>query len=354
MKITCIVPAHNEGEVIGECLRSLMLQSRPPDKIVVSSDNSTDNTVSIARGFPMVEVIETVGNTDKKSGNLNQAIDALNFHDEDFVLIVDADTQLAPNWIEAALQAFEDTSVGAVGGVFTGDGKNGLLGDLQSLEYARYARQLRRSYGKARVLTGTSTMVRMHTFREVRRRRESGEFPGRGYYNVEAITEDGEFTICVKRLGLKTVSPKECVVTTETMPTIPMLWKQRTRWTIGALDTITMHGLNRVTLPYALRQMEAGVGIGANVAIIGLAVWTALSGSFVLVPFWLAIGMLFMTERLISANEYGRKGVVIAGTLVMDMAFDLFISAVWVWSVIKKVTTKDRGWGASSIDTIGA
>lgn len=353
--VTVLIPAHNEQDVIADAITALLAQSRPPDRIVVVSDNSADGTVEIANSFgPLVECVETVGNRDKKSGALNYALDCLQTPDDEFVLIVDADTQLAPQWIEVALHQFDDSEVGAVGGVFIGDGQNGLLGSLQSLEYARYKRQLRRDYGKARVLTGTSTMARMGTFREVKRRRESGELPGRGYYNVEAITEDGEMTVCIKRLGLKTVSPKECTVVTETMPTIPTLWRQRTRWTIGALDTITMHGLNRVTTPYALRQAEAGVGILANISIIALAVWAITTGSIVLVPLWLAIGALFLFERIVSASEYGKKGVLIAGTVVMDMAFDLFISAVWIYSVGQKIVTSDRSWGSASIDSQGA
>lgn len=353
--VIVLVPAHNEGAIIGDTLRSLLTQTRPPDRVVVISDNSTDDTVSIASSFgPVVECYETVGNTDKKSGALNQMLDRLDVPDDTFILIVDADTILNPVWIEVALRAFDDPKVGAVGGIFIGDEKNGLLGYLQSLEYARYKREIRRDYGKARVLTGTSTMTRIGTFREVKRLREQRVFPGRGYYNVEAITEDNEMTICIKRLGYKTISPKECTVVTETMPTIPMLWKQRTRWTIGAFDTITQHGLNRVTTPYALRQVEAGIGIFANISIIALAVWAVMTGQFVLAPFWMAIGLWFQIERVMSAKEYGWKGVAIAATIVMDLVFDLFISAVWIWCVVKKATTRKRDWGSVSIDTVGA
>lgn len=352
-KVTALIPAHNESDVIADSIRALLTQSRVPDRLVVVSDNSTDQTVEIANSFgPIVEVLETSCNKDKKSGALNQALGFLDIADDDFVLVVDADTQLSPKWIETAVQSFEAPNVGAVGGVFVGDGENGLLGDLQGLEFARYQRQIRRDYGRARVLTGTSTMVRMGTFREVKRRRDAGDLPGSGYYNVEALTEDFELTVSVKLLGYQTISPKECTVVTETMPSIPMLWKQRVRWQLGALDVITMHGPNRITLPYALRQVEAGLGILANVAILVIAAHAAVSGAFILVPFWLAIGVLFLTERIVSGREYGAKGFVIAVTIVPDLVFDLFISAVWIWCLVLKATSRKRGWGSETIDTV--
>lgn len=347
--VTVLIPAHNEAEGIAAAIQALQQQARPPDRIVVASDNSTDDTVAIARSHG-VDVFETEGNRHMKSGALNQCLDWIDANDDEFVLIVDADTQLAPEWIAVALRQFEFPDVGAVGGVFIGDGKNGLLGALQSLEYARYARQLRRDYGKARVLTGTSTMVQMRTFREVRRRREVGEFPGSGYYNVDALTEDFSMTVAIKRMGYKTVSPKECQVITETMPTIPMLWKQRARWQYGALQTLQLHGFNRVTTPYALRQVEAGLGIFANVAILAIAAHAAITGSFVLMPLWLLIGALFLTERIVSASEYGWKGVAIAATLVVDLIFDLFISAVWVYCLVRWATRRNVGWGIQSVD----
>lgn len=351
LKVVCIVPAHNEQEGIADTLLALLAQERPPDRIIVAADNCTDQTVAIASTFPVVEVIQTVGNTDKKAGALNQVLGQMHdLADDDFALIVDADTRLAHSWVRIALAAFADPHVGAVGGVFVGDGKNGLLGDLQGLEYARYARQIRRDYGKARVLTGTSTMARMGTFREVKRRRQAGDLPGDGYYNVDAITEDFEFTIAVKRIGLTTVSPSGCTVVTETMPTIRELWKQRVRWQLGALDVITMHGATRITAPYAARQVEAGLGIFTNIAIIVLAAVVAMTGAFILVPFWLVIGGLFLVERTVSAAEYGAKGVFIALTMVADLVFDLFISAVWIWCLVLKATSRKRGWGTASID----
>lgn len=47
--ITVFVPAHNEHEILNQCLDQLKLQLRPQDRIIVISDNSTDGTSYLAR-----------------------------------------------------------------------------------------------------------------------------------------------------------------------------------------------------------------------------------------------------------------------------------------------------------------
>ena len=73
-RVVVLVPAHDEAASIGTTLRALQAQTRRPDRVVVVADNCTDDTVAIARAAG-AEVVETVGNTDKKAGALNQALE---------------------------------------------------------------------------------------------------------------------------------------------------------------------------------------------------------------------------------------------------------------------------------------
>ncbi len=49
-RLVVLVPAHNEGEFIGRCVRSLRDQSYPADdyRLVVIADNCTDSTAALA------------------------------------------------------------------------------------------------------------------------------------------------------------------------------------------------------------------------------------------------------------------------------------------------------------------
>ena len=73
LRLTALVPAHDEALTIAATLESLRGQSRPPDRIVVVADNCTDDTAEIARQHG-AEVFTTVNNTHKKAGALNQAL----------------------------------------------------------------------------------------------------------------------------------------------------------------------------------------------------------------------------------------------------------------------------------------
>src|SRR4029077_10710128 len=69
VRVTVLVPAHNEEAVLGLTLESLAARSRPPDRVLVVADNCTDRTVEVARAHG-IEVVETVDNTEKKAGAL--------------------------------------------------------------------------------------------------------------------------------------------------------------------------------------------------------------------------------------------------------------------------------------------
>ena len=54
MKISILVPAHNEAGVLRECLDAVLRQTLPVDEIVVVADTCTDNTVEVAREYGAV------------------------------------------------------------------------------------------------------------------------------------------------------------------------------------------------------------------------------------------------------------------------------------------------------------
>jgi len=50
-RISVIVPAYNAAPFLGECLRSVLGQTRPPDEVIVVDDGSADATPEIAESF---------------------------------------------------------------------------------------------------------------------------------------------------------------------------------------------------------------------------------------------------------------------------------------------------------------
>jgi len=51
MRISIILPFHNEAEHLDACLKSFVSQSRPPDRLVLVNDSSTDESAAIAKHY---------------------------------------------------------------------------------------------------------------------------------------------------------------------------------------------------------------------------------------------------------------------------------------------------------------
>ncbi len=84
-------------------------------------------------------------------------------------------------------------------------------------------------------------------------------------------------TLALKTLGAKMISPMQCHVVTELMPTWRALWRQRMRWQRGALENIGAYGLTRATLIYWLQQIGIGYGTIALNAYLFLMLVTVLA-----------------------------------------------------------------------------
>lgn len=202
--VTVLIPAHNEAACIGRTIASLRSQSHEPARIVVVADNCSDDTVAIARAAG-VDVFETVNNTKKKAGGLNQALPHVlaDLGDNDTVMVMDADTTLDQGFLAAAVgRLTDDRALMAVGGLFYGEDGAGLIGQFQRNEYTRYAREISRRRGRVFVLTGTASIFRPRALRTVaaERGRTIPGVPG-DFYDTVVLTEDNELTLAIKSLG---------------------------------------------------------------------------------------------------------------------------------------------------------
>ncbi len=347
MRVTVLVPAHDEEDQIAETITSLHAQRRRPNRIIVIADNCTDRTADIARAHG-AEVIRTVGNRHKKAGALNQVLEVLLplMGSRDAVLVMDADSALDPGFVHHAVLRLATGRLAAVGGTFTGKPGGGLVGMFQRNEYARYARDVRRLHGKALVLTGTATLFRALALKEVVRARRAGRLPGRDQvYDVRVLTEDNELTLALLHLRFRILCPAECTLTTEVMETWKDLFKQRLRWKRGALENLTDYGWTRVTLPYWGRQLLSLVGIVVIFAYLGATAWSiAVTGTLDFHPLWVAVTGVFMIERIVTVRSRGGGQMAVAGLLFVEMIFDVFLQIAQAKAFWDAAWRRERKW----------
>lgn len=346
--VTVLIPAHNEEASLPSTLASLLAQSHRPDRIIVVADNCTDSTADAARRAG-VEVIESVGNTQKKAGALNQALTGLlpGQGENDVVMVMDADTQLDDGFLAAAVTRFtEDRALMAVGGLFYGEEGHGLLGQFQRNEYIRYGRQIRRRRGRVFVLTGTASLFRPRALRTVAGQR-GDSLPGTpgDVYDTSALTEDNELTIALKSLGALMISPSECTVVTELMPSWQMLWAQRLRWQRGALENIGEYGITPQTLRYWAQQLGIGYGVIALGCYLALLLLMVLSlDDWIWFPFWVGMGIVFVVERVATVWHGGWRGRLLALLLLPELFFDMFLNVVYVKGIVDISLGRTAHW----------
>ncbi|MDR7085180.1 cellulose synthase/poly-beta-1,6-N-acetylglucosamine synthase-like glycosyltransferase [Aeromicrobium panaciterrae] len=350
--VTVLVPAHNEELLIQATLDSLLAQSHRPERIIVVADNCTDSTIEIARATG-VDVVESVGNTDKKAGALNQVLKTLlpGQGDNDVVMIMDADTTLDDGFLEDVVRRMTaDRGLMAVGGLFYGEEGSGMLGQFQRNEYIRYARELRRRRGRVFVLTGTASVFRPRALATVAASR--GErIPGTHgqVYDTAALTEDNELTIALKSLGALMISPEQCTVVTEVMPTWKALWVQRLRWQRGALENLGAYGVTRQTLRYWLQQLGIGYGVIALSTYFVLIFLMVVSlDSWVWFPFWLGIGLVFILERVVTVWRGGWSARILGLTLFPELIFAVFLNVVYVKGIFDIAFRRQAAWQAEA------
>lgn len=111
LTLSLVIPAYNEEEQIAACLESVAAQTVMPSEVIVVDNNSIDNTVRIAKGFPFVKLVRETRQGLRYTRNTGIAVSI-----GDIIGRIDADTRLTPDWVENALRIFADPSVMAATG----------------------------------------------------------------------------------------------------------------------------------------------------------------------------------------------------------------------------------------------
>jgi biofilm PGA synthesis N-glycosyltransferase PgaC len=262
-------------------------------------------------------------------------------------MVMDADTTLDAGFLESAVRRLtDDRALMAVGGLFYGEEGAGLIGQFQRNEYARYARDIARRRGRVFVLTGTASIFRPRALRTVaaERGRSIPGVPG-DYYDTVVLTEDNELTLAIKSLGGLMISPKQCTVVTEVMQTWRALWAQRLRWQRGAVENLGAYGVRPAVMRYWAQQLGIGYGVIAIAAYLLLFVIMLLAlDQWIWFPFWVAVGIIFVVERVVTVWHGGWRARLLAATLFPELGFAMFLNFVYVKGILDIAVRRQAGW----------
>ena len=242
-----LVPCRNEEGVVESTVHSLMTTNYPRDKfeVLAIDDGSTDKTGAIleklALQYPNLHVMQipSEGAGRGKSEALNSAFRFLmesgQFRNSpDWIVgVIDADGQVDAGVLSKASHSLMDSRTGAVQVlVRISNIKQSILARLQDVEFITFARvtqSARTVFRGAVALGGNGQFIRASALRNV-------ELSKGEYWRFESMTEDLDLGTRVLLAGWENTFLTSVAVYQQGVTTFGALYKQRTRWSWGALQ----------------------------------------------------------------------------------------------------------------------
>lgn len=113
MNVSVVIPAYNEEEYIGRCLKSLKEQTVAPYEIIVVDNNCTDSTAEVARQYGVTVLRE------KEQGMIPARNAGYTAAKGDLIARTDSDAVLPPDWIAKIQKVWSEGHPAALSGPIT-------------------------------------------------------------------------------------------------------------------------------------------------------------------------------------------------------------------------------------------
>ena len=361
LSIAVVIPAHDEEPVIEAAIGSALRLFARWDVYVVS-DASSDTTAEIAArtGVNVLELLNNRG----KAGAIEAVVEEFALTDNyDGVLILDADTELHPRYVEGARRQLAEPDVAAVAGFVVSEWKpdeRSFVGRLISayrdrlyfmLQYLMRFGQTWRHANVSFIVPGFASVYRTSALREID-------------INPEGLViEDFNMTFEVhhKRLGRISMEPGTKAYSQDPF-TLRDYYRQVSRWTLGLWQTIRRHKLWPSSFCAALVLYVLEVVL---VSLVLLA--TVLVGAFVALGAFggdAVLALPFFEEGFTAVTAFLPLTAVLVGLFVPDymltclmamvrrrpsyLVYGLFFFPIRVIDAFLALRTIPKAWTARS------
>ncbi len=349
-KVSVIIPAYNEGPMVGRSIRSVAACAYPKDKleVIVVDDGSRDDTFFhmqfLRREFPdLVKLVRFSGNRGKRSA----LVAGIRAATGDFIVTIDSDSEIDPRTVHEMVTPFlADPQVGGVAGrvaVLNRDSPISRMLEVQFTLAFDYGRAAQSVYRTVACCPGALSAFRKSIILPFLDEWENQRFLGRPVNHGE----DQALTNIVLRQGYDTVYQRPAVVNTLVPTTYSQLSRMFLRWDRSyivegfsfARFMFTRYRKNNRLLPIvtffvsnlrfvlvAVAIMEAPKLFDTNVTAVGRSIVALLIGTIFSAAYYLRFERSFRWV-------YG----------VLYAVFSL-VALQWIlpWAL---VTVRDERWG---------
>ncbi len=268
-KVSILIPAHNEEQMIEGALKAAIAIHYTNYEIVVVDDGSTDNTRAIVEAYVARGVVRLIvkNQNEGKAMALNDALPCLN---GEIILIMDADAEPVPDILQHLLPHFEHARVAAVTGNPRVKNVDTLLARLQLIEFSSIVSLLRRSqriWGRIMTVSGVVAAFRKTALLDV------------GGFSPEMPTEDIELTWKLQKHFWDIRYEPRALVWMTVPSTLSGLVKQRRRWSRGLMQVLHKH--RDVMAHWKFRRMWP-IFIESSLSILWSACFVMLTGLWII------------------------------------------------------------------------
>jgi len=318
-RVAILIPAWNEGAVIGTTIDRLMALDYPKDRVraYVVDDASTDETPGVVLAAMQtyrdrVVHIRRVAGGEGKAHTLNYGLEIL-WRDDwtEAVLIMDADVIYTPNSLRQMARHLADPDVGAVTAyIKEGSAAPNYVQRFITFEYITATGASRRAQNVLGFLACLSGGAQLHS------RANLLDIGGKIF--SDTLAEDTFTTFRTQLCGRKALFEPNAIVYAEEPDDLVGLWKQRVRW-----------GRGNVQITQVFRRLWANPSADASLGSWSMAMlWFSIflmplfqiGASVSLVALWTVdpgrSWQLFRAFWILSAVVYA---VVTAVSFVVDI-----------------------------------
>ena len=229
--VSIIVPAYNEEINAVRTINSLLMQDYPNLQVVFVDDGSKDSTyATVCNAFkntPNVKVY-TKQNGGKASA-LNVGIAQAG---SEFVVCIDADTQLKKDAVSKLMEKFTSEKVAAVAGNVKVGNEINMITKWQSIEYITSQNFDRRAFDLLDCITVVPGAI--GAFRKAAVIEAGG-------LTTDTLAEDCDLTMRLHRIGYEVRNCNDAISYTEAPETMKQFMKQRFRWSFGVMQCFWKH-----------------------------------------------------------------------------------------------------------------
>jgi cellulose synthase/poly-beta-1,6-N-acetylglucosamine synthase-like glycosyltransferase len=311
--LTIIIPAHNEEYVIEKTIQAIEIAAKTyggPVSILVMDNNSTDDTAKVAQAA-LANCEYSLGRVvpeprPGKSHALNAALDATQ---TEFVIRIDADTQVGPDSLTYAMRSMRSPKVGVVGGLPLPPG-GGMFDHARLLELM--VKHGFYSVGLSAVNSVVGVPGMFAAYRVDIPRRLGGFVQGMN-------GEDTDMSLRIGELGYRSYVDPRITYVSEVPTTFEHLREQRIRWfrsvfhvSARCRDLIYSNRLSvrgKIMLPYmllnsAMRAMMVPMILFGILILVGPGLkprsipWQAILAVVIGAPAMMAVMCAFLNKSL--------------------------------------------------------